>query len=83
MLIDDRTNIATILTTVERVINVTAMCTIYTGMYLNENIISDPTQDRFKASLVETYKAILSSLARTIKYLGRRTLAGTFTPEEY
>ena len=66
---EDRANMAAISLTIERVTNVTTLSAIYTGMYLDNRILSPVSFNRLESSLIKLHSHILSILARSVRYM--------------
>ncbi|KAF8426195.1 hypothetical protein EV426DRAFT_592825 [Tirmania nivea] len=66
---EDSANMAAITLTIERTTNVSTICAIYTGMYLDSRILSTVCFNRLEATLIKLHGNILSVLARAVRYL--------------
>ena len=73
---EDSTNMAAITITVERVTNLSTVCAIYTGMYLDNRILSQDVYNRLETTLIKLHGNILSILARAVRYLKHKREVG-------
>ena len=73
---EDSANMAAITIAIERVTNLSTLCAIYTGMYLDSRILSIVCYNRLEATLIKLKGNLLSILARVIRYLKHKRELG-------